>query len=291
MLIFAKNKLDDTVYDKMMRGTDGIELHLDEDFINSNFYWNQEFINAIPIYVVHTPLMKGADTNIDFEKDFNTIKRTCRFANKIANTQNHDVIVVVHLATSVFQMKTLGVYKTVQLRALECVDEYKNIHLAIENISRINSNFGKCRNILSISFFDAPTIARDIAHPRVGSCIDICHALIDIRLMNAIAEYTRGKYFDNDPEVRGGLDKLFEINADVIKLIHFANCKDAGIGKDHGTPMTEKDSDLTKEILKLYKKYNYSCPLTLEVQEDDYRFGVNYSKTKEVIEKCMGEIF
>ena len=28
MLIFAKNKLDNTVYDKMLRGTDGIELHL-----------------------------------------------------------------------------------------------------------------------------------------------------------------------------------------------------------------------------------------------------------------------
>ena len=38
----------------------------------------------------------------------------------------------------------------------------------------------------------------------------------------------------------------------------------------------------------IYKKYNYSCPITLEVREDDYIKNENYKATKLLVDKYIG---
>ena len=37
----------------------------------------------------------------------------------------------------------------------------------------------------------------------------------------------------------------------------------------------------------LYQKYDYSCPITIEVVEDDYVVNNNYKETKELIETYL----
>lgn len=69
----------------------------------------------------------------------------------------------------------------------------------------------------------------------------------------------------------------------VCMLIHLANVGDNGYGKNnHGIGFIQgKDLDLLYDIMKLYNKYEYNCPITIEVREEDYLNPINYLKTKE----------
>lgn len=286
MLIFAKNKLEDTIYDKLSRGTNGIELHLDEDFLVQDNYWNEEIIRNVPIYVVHSPLMSGHDTCIDDANAKNTLYKTCDFANKIAIAQKHEILVVTHMGTSVKKMKTLGVYERVKKQVLSLVNNFDNVHIAIENVSRMHKNADGIYVPHEITFTDAALMATDINHERIGTCIDICHAMMDIKLTKTLRLHFGENVIKDNVEL-GGLEPLFKANQNTIKLIHFANCGGSGLGGGHGAPFTQKDINTVNDILDLYYKYQYKCPITIEVLESNYKFGENYTITKNTIEMCL----
>lgn len=287
MLIFAKNKLENTIYDKVSRGTNGIELHLDEDFINFNVYWNEEIINNVPIYVVHAPLIKGGDTCIENVQYRDVLTKTCSFANKIANTQGHDVLVVIHLGTSVHKLKALDAYESVKYRLCHLVELNERIHIAIENVSCVHKNEEQIYVPHEITFTDAATLVKDINHPRIGTCIDICHAMMDIKLMMTLRRHFGEEVIKNNIELHDGMSAIFAANKNIIKLIHFANCGGSGLGSGHGAPFTNEDAHVVDQILNLYNLYEYDCPLTIEVIEQDYRFGENYTITKNTLEACL----
>ena len=287
MLIFAKNKLENTIYDKVSRGINGIELHLDEDFINFNVYWNEEIINNVPIYVVHAPLIKGGDTCIENVQYRDVLTKTCSFANKIANTQGHDVLVVIHLGTSVHKLKALDAYESIKYRLCHLVELNERIHIAIENVSRVHKNEEQIYVPHEITFTDAATLVKDINHPRIGTCIDICHAMMDIKLMMTLRRHFGEEVIKNNIELHDGMNAIFAANKNIIKLIHFANCGGSGLGGGHGAPFTNEDAHVVDQILNLYNLYEYDCPLTIEVIEQDYRFGENYTITKNTLEACL----
>lgn len=287
MLIFAKNKLENTIYDKLSRGTNGIELHLDEDFVKVEKYWNEEIINNVPIYVVHAPLITGNDTCIENINSRDILYKTCNFANRIAICQNHDVLVVIHLGTSIHKLKALDAYETVKYRLCHLVEMYERIHIAIENVSRVHKNEDQIYVPHEITFTDAASLVKDIAHPRIGSCIDICHVIMDIKLMKILRRHFGDSVIKDNVELHNGMDVIFAANKDIIKLIHFAKCEGSGLGGGHGAPFTQKDIDDVNQILDLYSLYNYNCPITIEVIEQDYRFGENYTITKNTLEACL----
>ena len=255
MLIFAKNKLENTIYDKISRGTNGIELHLNEDFIESNNYWNEEIINNVPIYVVHAPLINGGDTCIENINYRDTLTKTCEFANKIAKVQRHEVLVVMHLGTSIHKLKSLDVYEAVKHRLMHLVELNEYVHIAIENVSRVHRNEDMVYVPHEITFTDAASLVKDINHPRIGTCIDICHVMMDIKLMKTLRRHFGEDVIVNNIELENGMDVMFQANKDVVKLIHFANCKKSGLGGGHGAPFTEDDKDTVNDILHLY----YQC--------------------------------
>ena len=53
----------------------------------------------------------------------------------------------------------------------------------------------------------------------------------------------------------------------------------------HGTKLCEKNRDFVEEVIRLYNKYEYTCPITLEVGEQDYDISANYKESKRIIDE------
>jgi hypothetical protein len=77
------------------------------------------------------------------------------------------------------------------------------------------------------------------------------------------------------------LENYFEWNKNTIGLIHLGNTINSGYGLgEHGAAYsTEEDIELLKEFIALYEKYEFSCPITIEVYEKDYSKCINYEET------------
>ena len=74
------------------------------------------------------------------------------------------------------------------------------------------------------------------------------------------------------------------INAPYCKLIHLASFKNSGYAPlDHGTGWSNENKYKLKHIMDLYRRYNYTCPITLEVIETDYLKSDNYKNSRDVL--------
>ena len=291
MKIYAKSKFDKNIYDKIKKGAKAIELHLDDNFVANPTHWDEEIVSNVVIDVVHAPLCNGNDTNIERLENREILRQTCEFAKKIAIAQNHSVLVVCHLGTNPKLLKQLGVYDELVQFMQNLAEEYKELEFAIENITRFKNDFRNgILGFKDVDFMSPITLAKDINHPRVGTCLDTCHALIDIRLIEHAAAYVDKEAQCKNAEYISEMEAFFDANKDTIKLIHLSNAKTHGLDHDHGMPFAKEDSERLREILRLYYKYDYKCPITLEVRESDYTDAKNFEITYQTVLKTLAEI-
>jgi sugar phosphate isomerase/epimerase len=131
---------------------------------------------------------------------------------------------------------------------------------------------------------------KDVDHPRVGTCLDTCHAMMETELMRWMRMYLGFKQDDIDKFKPTNIEDFFEENKDTIKWMHLANSKSHGLGKCHGLPFTELDIDCLRNILRLYRKYKYNCPMVIEVREEDYSDAKNYATTCQMIDMVLQEL-
>jgi hypothetical protein len=233
---------------------------------------------GLNIKIIHTPLVFGDDVEIDNfweDKNRDVFLKTCKLANMLGRKLDKNILVVVHTSMD-FKQDINNVEKITLIDKilLEALNKYSNISVAIENIIPVVVNhkgfFGRNGflndNCLYIDYF----INKYGFGDRIGTVLDICHALTTIRLM----EYCK---------IPLSLEEFFDWNKKYIKLIHLANIGDNGYGKgNHGTGFIEgKDIDLLSDVLDLYCKYEYNCQVTIEVYEEDYTNPINYIRTKE----------
>ena len=270
----------------MEKGAQAIELHLDQDFINTKNYWNEAIVKGVPIAAVHTPIIDGVDLPIENRDNKMIIANTCDFANKIAIKQNHAVVVIIHINTDPHVMKKLGVYDEVIDLLQILLDVCPGLDFAIENVGPYAVDRPDRLEMRAIQYDSAVQLVKDINNPRVGTCLDTCHALMTVRLMNNTADFLAiSKEQSEDQLIRFGLKAYFQANKDVIKWMHLANCKLHGKDDDHGLPFTENDRNMLQEIVRLYNKYLYDCPVTIEVKEDDYADAQNFLTTYKELQK------
>ena len=123
---------------------------------------------------------------------------------------------------------------------------------------------------------------------RVGTVIDTCHIMMTQNILKAIFDYVNDPLY---PMEDVSMKKYFEMNAGVCKLIHLAGVQGNGIASEHhGVPlltfMPERLS-LLEEILDLYFKYEYKCPITLEVCESDLNNPTNYALAKQSLLRTL----
>ena len=291
MKIVAKSKFDQNIYDKVLKGANAIELHLDDDFIKNPMMWNEQIIKDVPIIAVHAPLIEGKnDTNIEVFSNRQTLVKTCEFAKKIANTQGHRVTIICHLGTSPELLKKLGVYESLVFFVRDLANAYEDLDFAIENVVPLESGVYEHVALRAVEWNSSPKFVKDVAHPRVGTCLDTCHALMMIRFFECLSKYIDKRYDEYEDFIRFGLESFFMENKDTIKWMHLAYTKTHGWGEDHGLPFTHLDAGYLKHILWLYDKYEYSCPISLEVQEDNYSNALNFACTRNTLITCAREM-
>lgn len=303
MLIYAKSALKkDQIDVKNNIGCDGIEIQLLGELVKDgigSYYDINEIVNLkefndCNIKVVHAPILSKvglSDMNLeDFSgKHHKLLEQTFYIANYFGEIQGETIIIVIH---SECNLKTLKSDESKWAKLICTFDillsKYKNVEIAIENVTPIRSyknGYLTLGNNFTFENIDiANELNKELRTNRFGTCLDICHAMISERYANKIyegLEETSGDY---------SLNAYFKRNKSLIKLIHLADFKGNGYGKEnHGTPFGKHNKDKLRDIINLYNKYNYSCPITLEVREDDFLVSDCYKMTKETLDDILNE--
>lgn len=288
MEIYGKSKLNENTHDKIKKGAQAIEIHTDE-YDDFDLLMQSPIIKQVKIKAVHAPLKQYDDTRLEHKSSRRVIEKTCQLADKISTVQRHKVIVVCHLGTHPDELKDLGVYEDIVEFVQDLADQYQNLEFAIENVTHLE--LANDRIHLRDTNYMAPIIlTKDINRKNVGTCLDICHALMEMRFMKNTLNYIKGVVLECQmKQVEKGLSEFFAENKNTIKLIHLATAKEHGLGQYHGKPFEEDDELFLKGLMKFYYDYNYTCPITIEVQEDDYTNGKNFEKTFKLLNKILRE--
>jgi sugar phosphate isomerase/epimerase len=290
MEIIAKSKFNNNIYDKMLKGAAAIELHLEEDFIDNPVPWDEQIVSNVPIVAVHTPLIQGSDTNIEIFDNRKTLVKTCDFARKIADAQGHTVLVVCHLGTSTEILKELGLYESLVFFMRDLANSYEKLEFAVENVTPFDNQTSELNGHVgfrSVQFDSSVKFVKDVNHLRVGTCLDTCHALMTIALMNELSDYLCLSHDQLDDVMRRGIEAFFDANKDTVKWMHLANSQSHGLHKNHGLPFIHEDTETLQNILHLYRKYEYECPIVIEVREEDYSNAKNYATTYRTLNKVL----
>lgn len=303
MLIFAKSALDKQQLDcKMEIGCDGLEIQLLTELVDGklgNYFNAEDAINLdrfkhYPVSVVHVPLLSHygmEDVNIESfcDEDFKMLDQVFYIANFFGLMQNKTVLVVCHSETDKQNMMLVSdTWKQVKTAIGSLLLKYPYTELAIENVTplrRVGSgNMHLCNNFHFDNVEMAKELRAEFSTDRIGTCLDVCHAMIARKYMLALF-----KELGEEPE-NYSLDAYFEANKDYIKLIHLADFKGNGYGPGkHGTAFDENSKEKLRWIMSLYDKYNYQCPITLEVGETNYLISDNYAVTRNVLRSVLSE--
>lgn len=300
MKILAKSAFNEEQLNaKVASNAEGIEIQLLSELINGKvgrYHTAEEVfdinkLKKFDIYCVHAPILSFyglSDVNledmVDFE-DFVLLDQVFNIANTIGKYHNRKTIIIVH--SELYREKMIGLGDTWKrvLNSVGCLLlKYPFTELAIENITPVR-NAHKTPLYLSNNFkFDNIVMAKELRKQlntdRVGTVLDICHARITDKYMTEIY-----KILGDEPEDYS-LDNFFKENKDVIKLIHLADMKGSGYGKgQHGTPFeeTEESMKALNTFIDLYKKYDYSCLVTLEVAETDFIASQGFRESNRLL--------
>ena len=303
MQIFAKSALDkDLMKIKMNLGADAIEVQLLDELVNGkigryNFVEDVFDLSGIesPVRVVHTPLCAiygfeelNLEDMIDCQ-DFRLLDQVCYIADYFDKKQGELISVVIHSEMYMQKMTFIGdTWERVTNCIRRLLFKYSNIVILIENLTPIRST--KSHLVLPINFlYDNVEMVRELRKQldtdRVGTVLDTCHAEITNLFMTKIYDIM----YDRECEDYS-LDRFFALNKDFIGLIHLSKTVDYGYGKGkHGMPFEDckKDREFIANILDLYAKYDYSCPITLEVAETDFRISDGFATSNSVLREVL----
>lgn len=300
MKILAKSAFtDEQLNAKVACNADGIEIQLLSELINGKVgryhtaeeVFDMDKLKTYDIYCVHAPILSFyglSDVNledmVDFE-DFVLLDQVFNIANTIGEYHNRKTIIIVH--SELYREKMIGLGDTWKrvLNSVGCLLlKYPYTELAIENITPVRNAHQKPLYLSNNYKFDNVVMAKELRKQlhtdRIGTVLDICHARITDKYMKELY-----KILGDEPEDYS-LDNFFKGNKDVIKLIHLADMKGSGFGKgQHGTPFEETEESLKalNTFIDLYKKYDYSCLVTLEVSETDFIASQGFRESNRLL--------
>lgn len=280
--------------DRQSKGFQYIELQLAKDFIDEKFdleRYRHVMSSNWDVQGIHMPLVPDGDEfNLEYlgHSNYNSVFiRACKLAQACADYYKHPVMIVIHaglpLNTLLKMPDTLSKITFVFKQALEY---YPDITFSIENITAYvirNDTVQFKQNSFAENVELAQYFNNVLGTNRMHTTLDICHYLMTQLAMQFILNIDRWSQTKRD------LEFYFQKNQPTINNIHLNNLRELGISKmNHGASFDEsndKDMALLNEIFELYKKYNYHCNLTLEVDEIDYENVLYAPKLKELIER------
>lgn len=250
--------------------------------------FNIDLLSKYNIYCVHAPIHRYCNLEYIVNPDkVKILEEVAKIANRIGIEHSRQIIIIVHseLSTEAINSPTFNlIVGTLDI----LLTTYKHIEIAIENVLPIVDIYQTPLHLANNFGFDNKEMVKVIRErlntDRVGTVLDICHARVSYLYMtqfcNILGESIKELY---------SLERYFIENKDYIKLIHLSDITGTGYGKhQHGIAMKVGDKqseNRMKEFIALYNKYNYHCPITLEIEEDDYIKSDGFRSTFELINR------
>lgn len=299
MHIVAKSACDiRQIKDRVSKGFRHIEIQLTEDFLqpdrNTKFYSNIHSSTEWDIQNIHMPLTKNDDVNLEYlgVSQYSSIFfHACKLAQDCALNYKHPVTIVVHCGQSLSNLELMpaALHDIEKILSL-CLGYYPDVLFSIENLSPCYTKNGKVM-LIPTAFGENVELANHFNQlfetNRFHTTIDICHTLMTQNLLGFLQPESSVSQEDYN------LEWYFKQNQKTVNNIHLNNIRGLGLKKmHHGASFkkeNEQDMILLRKILALYKKYNYSCNLTLEVDEMDYFDIKEAPELKKLIEIVQKE--
>lgn len=297
MLIYAKSALKEKDLDvKLDIGCDGIEIQLLDELVNGeigNYNLAEDVFELnkfkkYPVRVIHAPLLWNfglPDVNIEsfVGRDFKLLDQVCYIADYFGKQQGRDVIVVIHSEMNVETMRALSILDRITYSLDKLFSKYHNIEIVFENVTPLRkvykSEVSLCNNFSFDNIELVGYLRRELNSDKLGTCLDTCHALITDRYMSAI--------YDKLEDVKRmdySLNSYFEKNRNYVKLMHISDAKGNGYGKGkHGAKFSNDNRKRLVELMELYDKYGYTCPVTLEIDEVNYQICNGYRESRNTL--------
>lgn len=295
--IYAKASLHaGEIQEKIKCGCDGLELHLQKDFIEKGSCfeacYGQELFMMHNIEAVHVPFYgNGQVMNLEqiFQhEDISPVRHVFRLAQYCADLWKHRILVVIHTSLSYFDFIEYEWFR----RRLENIlqqffEEYPMVDLGVENVipMEYQKHPEESLRLCNGTFTDLTKMVhylRERFGERVGSVLDVCHAAMTRKYLSALLEAADFLPRKNPPrELDYSMEHYFQMHQGICRLIHLNDFTGNGYAHNHGTPFQEQEK--VDELMRLYYQYAYHCPITLEIREDDYKDCVNYRRTKKML--------
>lgn len=303
--IYAKASLThEQISTKEKIGCDGIEVQLLNELVsnrNRGSYrkatdaFNLNELGKYNVKVVHAPIIKGqGDVTLEVlvdNKDIFLLTQIFAIADFYGKLYNRQCIVVVHSESYYDIISDIGdVWNRIVDSLSGLLGIYQNVDLVIENVSPFRGidNIGKLHLANNFGFDNITMVTKlreELNTDRIGTCLDTCHAMLANKYISILYDA-----IEDLPREDFSLERYFRENKELIKLVHLSNIKDSGYGKGkHGIPFNEESYFLLKSILGYYEKYNYSVPITLEVEETNYDISDGYKSTKDLVDRYYAE--
>lgn len=299
--IYAKASFhSEEIREKIRCGCDGLEFNLQEDFLQKGRCFEtcylQECFTMHNVEVVHVPFYgNGQVMNLEHvfqHEDLSPIRHVFRLAQYCADIWKHRILIVIHCSLSYFDFMQYELFRHRLEKALEQLfSEYPMTDLALENVipmeyKETSEESPRLCNGIFTDLIKITEYLQERFGERAGSVLDICHAAMTQKYMTRLLSAADFLPQKNPPEhLDYSMEHYFQMHQKTCKLIHFNSFTGNGYAQNHGTAFQKQED--AAALLKLYKKYGYSCPLTLEIREDDYKNCINYRKTKTMLEPLL----
>lgn len=312
-IILAKSAMvKNQMQRKMDLGADGIEVQLLNELINdddltiknlSKAFPNLDELLEFPVYSVHAPLCcytEGVNVppNIEVLSQTNFVylyKETCRLADLYGERHDRIIRVVLHTEIDVSRSKIVNVDTLARIAKVTklMLDMFPHINICIENVLPIRAikDNGECilgsgfgfDNVLMVEYLrNAMPDYRNAIH----TVYDTCHGEIAYLTTKKLNEYN-----DNIDYKKYASEEFFKNNKNTCDLIHLSKTVGNGMGKGkHGQPFKEGDEDIVFDYLDRYKKYNYNCPIVLEVAENNYDLSDGFGSSIKVVRNVLKKL-
>lgn len=288
--IFIKTALIEDQFQAATALNHEMEIQLLEDFTHETYDMDQAMQlvkqSQAQIQMLHSPLAYGEDidlSNIENPYTYDMAKKTCELAQRLATYYQRRMPVVFHYGGDVEELVTQPARQRAFIALIhELYQTYPEVDFCFENVTAVvfsKHPSNPPRRYRDADPYTAPNLVRWLREVfederRFYTVLDTCHALMTVRLLSILGQ-----------EI--GLETFFQANQGLCGLIHLANARNYGIGKDHGTPFLEEDRSLLEEIMTYYRRYQFTCPLTLEINESNYLEYENYQATHQTLEQVV----